>query len=145
MRPTLAKQRDADDADIVRTPGARRIGIGEAREVERGDLVEILAPALDPHRVPGAEYVTALLLCCCLAADDVDPVDARHGEQAACGRIADAQLVLMTRLACDIKSPLVLVDRQSSAGGAVVDLEVCQCARVGSGSRERRYEGGQGE
>ena len=53
VRPMFAKQRDADHADVVRPTRARGVGIGEAREVERGDLVEILAPALDPHRVPG--------------------------------------------------------------------------------------------
>src|SRR5678815_529964 len=124
VRLALAKQRDADHADVARPPGACGIGIGELGEIESRDLVETLAPALDADRIPAAENVAALLLCSRLARDHVDAVDARHCQYTRAGRIADAQLVLMTRLACDIKPALVLVDRQRAASRAVVDLYV---------------------
>src|SRR5206468_4547638 len=94
-RHLFLEDRDADDADVLRPARARRIGIAEVGEVERGGTVEALAPAGDFDRAPWIEHVTGLRRRGRVARDDVHAIHTGDDEHAAVGAVADAHRVFV--------------------------------------------------
>ena len=56
----FAEHRDADHADVFRPAGARRVGVGQLGEVERGGARQALAPAVDVGAFVRGEHVARL-------------------------------------------------------------------------------------
>ena len=83
----LAEQRHADDADVVRPPGSRRVALRQPGEGKLGDFVEAFAPAAHFGRAAGGQDVAGLQGGRRLAAYGIDAVDRQHGQHAArrCG------------------------------------------------------------
>lgn len=123
IRAIRAARRDADDADMIGSPGARGIRVAQSREVERGDFVEVLAPAV--------EDIAALAGRGGLAADDVDAIDAGHGEHPAVLAAAQADLVLVPRFAGHVELAAMPMYGQHLAARAGVDRDVEGCLRFG--------------
>jgi len=65
-----AKQRHPDHADVLRAPGARRVGVAKCGEVERRRALQALAPAVDRRAAARRDLVPALRRVRALAGGD---------------------------------------------------------------------------
>ena len=137
----LGEHGDADDADVERAAGARRVAVRMLGEEERRGARHALAPAGDLDASPRLEHIARLRGRRGVAGDDVDAVDARHRQHALAGPVADAHRVLVARRADDVVPAVLLVHRQRRAGGAIVDVDLRErCVRIGGAANARRRE-----
>src|SRR5262245_8033211 len=74
-RLPFAEQGNADDADVIRTAGARSIGVWKRSEIERRRLAEVAPPALDVKPATRRKHVAALLRVGALPGDHIDAID----------------------------------------------------------------------
>ncbi len=141
LRP-FAEHGDADDADVFGAAGARGVGVGQLGEIERGGTGEALAPALDVGALVRVQHIPRLRRRCGVAGDHVDAVDAHHREDAAGGRVAVADRILLAGRADDPIAPALVVDRQRLPVAASDDFEIAEAAdrRDGAGGQRERRE-----
>src|SRR5271165_24449 len=93
----LAKQGDADDADIVGSSGTRRVRCGCCGEGKRRDLIVALAPTADLVALPGIEHIASLVPAGILTRDHIDAVDRGDCEQPLTDLIADVDRIVSAR------------------------------------------------
>ncbi len=134
------EERDPDHADVGRTTGAPRVRVTERGEVERGDVVEALAPSLHLQARPRRDDVSRLARIRRLPVHHVEAVDGDDREKVVAHAVVDDHLVLVAGTADHIGSALMPVHGQVAPGGAVVDRDVCPLAD-GLGCEARQSEG----
>ena len=125
----LAKHRDTDHADVVRTAGTRGVRIGQRGEVERRGARHALAPARDVGTLVRREDVAGLLHRCRVAGNHIDAVDTHDREDATGRAVAHPNGVFVAGLADDVAPALMPVHRQYMPLGAVDDLDARLCLR----------------
>ena len=138
---SLAEKGDADDADVLGTPGARRIGIGQRREIERRSGGDTRAPAVDVGALVSAQDVARLRGRRGLARQDVDAVDAHHGQQAFAGRVAHADPVFLAGRADHVAPAVLRVHRQHAAVGTRHDVDAAELPGEGAAGAKGQRDG----
>ena len=127
-RQPAAEHGDADDADVVRASGPRRVRVGQRREVERRGLGEALAPAQNVIGAARAEHIAGLPRIGALAADHVHAVDRYHGQHVFAQPVAHRDLVFVARSSDDVCPAFVPVHREAPSFGAVINGKIHQAA-----------------
>src|SRR4030081_1536808 len=93
---SFTKHRHADDADVLRTARARRIGVAKRCEFECRDALLALAPAADVETAPRILHVASLLPRRRFTAYCVDAVDGDHGQDAPVAAVAHRDRVAVS-------------------------------------------------
>ena len=135
LRP-LAKQCHADYADVLRAPSARCVRIRMLREVERGDPLQALAPALDRQRLVWREHVARLVPVGRLPTHRVDAVNRHHCKYLRAGAVANAYLIFFAGPANDVEAALVRVHRQRASGATIEHRHISKTTDCGRRSGE---------
>ena len=73
------KDRHADDADVLGTPGAGGVGVRERREVEGRGLAEAFPPSEDVIGASGPQDIAGLPRIGGFATNDVHPIHGHYG------------------------------------------------------------------
>ncbi|MFN9793126.1 MAG: hypothetical protein ACK57F_09625 [Pseudomonadota bacterium] len=145
MEGPFAEHGDADHAHVVRTAGARGVGIRQFGEVELGALLHRLAPAADLGALPRAQHVAGLRGARGLAGHGVDAVHAEHRQQALAGAVFQHHAVAVARRARHEHPPAVAIQGQFATVGGVVQPHVDQAAVAGLAGARGGEQGEGGE
>jgi len=133
---------NADDPDVLRPVGAPGIAVGNAGEVEGGDIVHALAPAADLGRLRRRKDVTRLGRGGSLAAERVDAVHRNDGQHPAGALVMQHDGVAVAGSAGDIEAALVAEHLESLTTAAVEHTDIHQGAGVGKTDAGSQRQGG---
>src|SRR5262249_44874784 len=127
-RLPFAEQGNADDADVIRTAGARSIGVWKRSEIERRRLAEVAPPALDVKPATRRKHVAALLRVGARPGALIDAIDRHYGHQVLALAVAHRDLIFVARLSDHVGTSVAPVHLKLLSFGAIEDRQIRKSA-----------------